>query len=233
MAAQRLTNLIRFYSLLDALQSNIGGVRRLEACSGRMKWPARGVYFFFESGEVRSDTGVGPRIVRVGTHALKQGSKTKLWSRLSQHRGQLSSGGGNHRGSIFRLIIGTSLIRSTGRPCHTWGKGNSATSQITAGELALECEVSKTIGAMPFLWLSIADEAGPSSLSGYVERNAIALISNSKKVPLDPPSDAWLGFHCDRERVRTSGLWNSNHVDEPYDQTHLPERGVWLPGDHG
>jgi hypothetical protein len=55
------------------------------------------VYFFREAGETRCDSGNGPRIVRVGTHALKAGSSTKLWTRLSQHRGK-SAGGGNHRG---------------------------------------------------------------------------------------------------------------------------------------
>jgi hypothetical protein len=52
------------------------------------------VYFFMEEGETRSDSGIGARIVRVGTHALKEGSGTKLWTRLSQHRGQEKSGGG-------------------------------------------------------------------------------------------------------------------------------------------
>jgi hypothetical protein len=41
------------------------------------------------------------------------------------------------------------------------------------------------------------------------------------KEPLDPPSSGWLGYHCDRERVRSSGLWNSNHVDEIYDPAFL------------
>ena len=41
-----------------------------------------------EDGEVRSDSGTGPRIVRVGTHALTEGSGTKLRTRLSQHHGQ-------------------------------------------------------------------------------------------------------------------------------------------------
>lgn len=74
---------------------------------------------------------------------------------------------------------------------------------------------------MPFVWLRIADEPGPASLRGYVERNAIALLSNYKKPPLDPSSDSWLGHHCDRERVRESGLWNSNHVEETYDSRFL------------
>ena len=85
----------------------------------------------------------------------------------------------------------------------------------------MEQEVSKVIGAMPFLWLAIDDEAGPSSLRGYIERNSIALLSNYGKDKLDPPSPYWLGQHCDRERVRGSGLWNSNHVDETYDPAFL------------
>jgi hypothetical protein len=72
----------------------IGGPRKLTDCSGRFAWPRRGVYFFREAGEDRTDTGKGPRVVRVGTHALKTGSGTKLWTRLSQHRGP-NTGGGN------------------------------------------------------------------------------------------------------------------------------------------
>jgi hypothetical protein len=63
-----------------------------------MVWPKRGVYFFFETGESRSDSGSGPRVVRVGTHALREGSRAKLWTRLSQHQGTITTGGGNHRG---------------------------------------------------------------------------------------------------------------------------------------
>ena len=55
----------------------------------------------------------------------------------------------------------------------------------------------------------------------YIEQNAIALLSNFGKLPLDPPSPNWLGHSCDRKRVRESGLWNSNHVAEDYDSTFL------------
>jgi hypothetical protein len=81
---------------------------------------------------------------------------------------------------------------------------------------------------MPFLWLLVEDEAGPESRRGYIERNSIALLSNDNKAPLDPRSPGWLGRHCHRAgvrdaglRVRTSGLWNSNHVDEIYDPAFL------------
>src|SRR5438034_6383323 len=178
MADQRREHLMRFYSLLDRLEENLAGARTLTECSGRMNWPNRGVYYFRESGEARTDTGRGPRIVRVGTHALKAGSATKLWTRLSQHKGQPGTGSGNHRGSIFRLIVGAALTKRTRYEFPTWGKGNTASREVRAGERVLECEVSRVIGNMPFLWLSLQGEAGPQSLRGFVERNSIALLSN-------------------------------------------------------
>ena len=63
-----------------------------------------------EDGECRSDSGDGLRVVRVGTHALTSSSRTTLWKRLSQHKGQKASGGGNHRGSIFRLLVGSTVL---------------------------------------------------------------------------------------------------------------------------
>lgn len=221
MSNGRLSDLQDFYSLLAVLSDGARKPRRLMKCSGRMDWPKRGVYFFIEDGEGRSDSGSGPRIVRVGTHALTDGSGSKLWGRLRQHRGQGKSGGGNHRGSIFRLIVGTALIARHGHDFPTWGQGNNAPADVRAGEIGLEREVSKVIGAMPFLWLAIDDEPSPRSLRGYIERNSIALLSNFDKEPLDPPSAGWLGHFCNRERVRKSGLWNQNHVDETYDPAFL------------
>src|ERR1043166_4991633 len=153
--SERNRNLQQFYSILARLEEKLGAPRTLANCSGRLPWPRRGIYFFREIGEHRSDSGIGPRIVRVGTHALADGSGTKLWTRLSQHRGQYESGGGNHRGSIFRLIVGTALINQHGYKCRTWGEGNSGTREIRAGEIVLECAVSEVIRAMPFLWLAI------------------------------------------------------------------------------
>jgi hypothetical protein len=221
MDTQRREHLIRFYSVLDDLEKHIGGARRLAECSGRMDWPNRGVYFFREPGECRTDTGAGPRIVRIGTHALQAGSGTTLWTRLSQHRGQSGTGGGNHRGSIFRLIVGAALISREGFKFPTWGKGNTADRDGRSGEFSLEYQVSQVIGEMPFLWLSIEDDAGPESQRGYIERNLIALLSNYNKPSLDPPSQHWLGHHSDRDRVRKSGLWNQNHVGESYDPAFL------------
>ena len=222
LSSSRLDDLKRFYSSLALLEKRLGGASRLSGCTGRMKWPARGIYFFRETDEVRADSGNGPRIVRVGTHALKTGSKTKLWTRLRQHKGVARSGGGNHHGSIFRLIVGAALIEKDGLNYPTWGKGDTAPPEIRKLEQPLERMVSTVIGDMPFLWLAVEDEAGPDSLRGYIERNAIALLSNYGRHPIDQPSStSWLGHHCNREKVRASGLWNSNHVNEDYDPAFL------------
>jgi len=219
--SRRISDLRNFYELLGSLAEIGGGARTLAACSGQLKWPQRGVYFFMEDGEVRSDSGTGPRIVRVGTHALTKGSGTKLWSRLKQHRGQKKTGGGNHRGSIFRLLVGTAIMARNAYDFPTWGQRSNAPADVRAAENALECEVTKVICAMPFLWLAVDDEPGAESRRGYIERNTIALLSNFGKEPLDPPSAGWLGRDCNRELVRKSGLWNQNHVDEAYDPAFL------------
>ena len=221
MSDQRTRHLQQFYELLAQLEHNLGGVRRLSECSGRMAWPHRGVYFFREAGEIRTDTGDGPRVVRVGTHALKASAKTTLWNRLSQHRGNANGSGGNHRGSIFRLITGAALIAKNGYNYPTWGQGNSAPKEVREGERSLEQRVSAVIGDLPFLWLAVEDEPGPNSLRGYIERNSIGLLSNYGKTTIDSPSLGWLGQYSDRERVRLSGLWNSNHVDESYNPNFL------------
>lgn len=219
--AARSEHLAIFYELLKDLEDKLGGARCLKDCSGRSGWPRRGVYFFREPGESRGVSGQVPRIVRVGTHALKAGSRTSLWNRLSQHKGTQLSGRGNHRGSIFRLIVGSAIMRRDHLDYPTWGSGSSAPREIREREEPLESLVSLKVGEMPFLWLAIEDAPGPDSLRGYIERNSIALLSNSGRQAIDPPSNGWLGHHSDRERVRVSGLWNQNHVDEAYDPEFL------------
>ncbi len=143
-----------------------------------------------------------------------------MWKRLSQHKGQ-RDGNGNHRGSIFRLLVGAALLADDPSLCPTWGQGNNAARAIRAAERELESRVSAIVGQMPFLFLPVDDLPGPQSLRGFIERNAIALLSNAGKQALDPPSQGWLGRSCPRQRVRASGLWNQNHVDETYDPAFL------------
>jgi len=220
----RLEDVNHFYRVLGKLEGRIGGKRTLSKCSGMMSWPNRGVYFFFENGEYRNSGNV-MRIGRVGTHALKEGAKTTLWDRLRTHRGPLSgkyADGGNHRGSIFRLHVGTAIIKKSNLKVPTWGVGSSANSEVRRKEYFLEKLVSKHIRGMPFLWVKVDDDPGPDSLRAYIERNSIGLLSNyNRKLKIDSASPDWLGKFCDNEKVQRSGLWNSDHVDETYDKKFL------------
>ena len=183
-----------------------------------MPWPERGVFFFFENGEQRSDSGAGPRVVYVGTHAITRGSQTTLWHRLSQHRGQaiMVAETTEDRSSI----VGASLIERDKHSYPTWGDKSSASRDVRDREHPSECAVSKIIRAMPFLWLSIEDTPGPdrfaATLSGMPSPYSATTSSGTH-----PSSHNWLGRFCDRERVRLSVFWDSNHVDETYDPAFL------------
>jgi hypothetical protein len=207
----------RFYGIIATLRERCQGFRRLKECTTRSGWPARGVYFFFEDDEFRED-GSTFRVVRVGTHAVSANSQTTLWNRLHTHKG-VSSGGGNHRGSIFRKRVGEALLQVRGYSPEigaSWGIGNSAPTSTRIGELPLERDVTTVIGAMPFLWLEVDDTPGAASERAYLERNCIALLSNFGNEPIDRPSERWLGLNSLQETMRKSGLWNTNHVGDEY-----------------
>jgi len=222
----RIADTLRFYALLSRISECTGGYRQLATCDGRMEWPRRGVYFFFEPGEFRSDPGSVLRVVRIGTHALRLGSLVSLWDRLRQHRGSVRPGAGDHRTSIFRLIVGAALARRGDislPPNWETRKPDLDRATVKREDADLERRVSEYIGQMPFPWLGVDDPAGPASLRGLIERNAIALLSHARTPTVDTPSDGWLGVFSDREKVRASGLWNNNHVAEPYDPSFLDE----------
>lgn len=225
----RLHDIERFYSLLDEQEIKVRGKRTLANCDGKMIWSKRGVYFFFEIGENRTESGKGPRVVRIGTHALKIGGKQTLWDRLRTHRGLINGrypGGGNHRGSVFRLHVGTAIIdrdKLTGLSIEKWGVEKNEAKDVRNLEYPIERAVSNHIGKMPFLWVKVDDPAGPDSDRKIIESNAIALLSNFNAItkPIDPPSNNWLGKKAKSEKIRLSGLWNSDHVDKIYDATFL------------
>ena len=171
---ERAAEIVRFYRLLDLLEERCGGRRVLRECDGRMGWSPRGVYFFFEPREHRSDTGAGDRVVRVGTHALTERSRSTLWGRLSQHRGTARSGAGNHRGSIFRLLVGSAIKARAGTSePRSWGVASGAgeaargvdRATLRQSEAALERDVTRLIGAMPFLWLHVDDPPATAATS--------------------------------------------------------------------
>jgi len=209
-------HLDRFYRLLNRLSDCLGGPRLLADCTKRTGWPERGIYFFFESGEVRRSNGA-PRVVRVGTHALKRGAKSTLWQRLRNHRGYVGGpnpGSGNHNLSVFRHHVGAAVLNSRGdrELLARWLSGSRNGSLR-----CVEVEVSDHIRRMPFLWFEVPDEPGPESNRGYVERNSIGLLTHGFPVEAaDPPSSIWLGLHSVNNTVRSCGMWNVDHVGGGY-----------------
>lgn len=212
----RATDLLRFYRLLSDLEVLNGGMRRMAQSDPAGPWPRRGVVWFFERTEPRADTGEGLRVVRVATHALKPDLQSTLWDRLSH------DASGPHRGSVFRTILGTALRDLMGNTePQSWGRGSNPPAESAKQEAALEAAVSLYAAQMPFLFLAVEDPPGPHSLRGFIEKNSIALLSNYARQPVDPPSAAWLGRRCAKEKVAQSGLWNIQHVDEAYDPSFL------------
>lgn len=231
-------HLERFYKLLQRCSNRVGGPRRLKHCHGRQDWPSRGVYFFLAPAETRQSSNQ-LRCVRVGTHAVSSGSSTTLWSRLKQHYGTGPGSrnhphGGNHRGSVFRKRVGEAIIERHGlhEEYPSWGRPSSSLERdrtdIRDEEYLLERRVSAYIRELPFLWVDLDDEPSAESDRAFVERNAIAILSNCRKPTIDPRNECWLGHSSPVEEIRESGLWNINHVAESCDPSSLErlERAV-------
>ncbi len=198
-----------FYSCIERLSRITGGSQYFQAISSSTT-PKRGVYFVFEDGELRADRGA-QRVVRIGTHGLHAGSKSSLYGRLRNHKGT-AAGSGNHRGSVFRLHIGKAIMKRDSIACPTWARKSSAPPEVVAIEQPLEQKVSDYIRRMKVLLLNIADEPGPESLRGFIERNSIGLLAAQ-----EPASKDWLGFDTDNAAIVKSHLWNVNHVDYEVD----------------
>jgi hypothetical protein len=214
----------RFYALLHDLSDRVGGPRKLSDASPQ-RWPAQGVLFFCEDGEDRHEDSQGShgshRVVRVDTHALTEKATTTLWQRLCAHRGCVSGsrpGGGDHRTSNFRMRVGTALLSQGQWPAAVRRGWSDKRADFAARDVEYQLEVAVTehIGGMSFLWLAARDRGDRALIAG----NAIALLSQ-RSGGLDQASATWLGLAAASEKVRTSALWNEDHVDETYDPAFL------------
>jgi hypothetical protein len=97
-------------------------------------------------------------------------------------------------------------------------------------EYPLELAVSQRIRAMPLLWVDVPDEPGVDSDRGVIERGAIGLLSNLGRSPIDSPSADWLGRSSVRDKIKGSGLWNVNHVEEASASDWLSVLDRWMNG---
>lgn len=211
----RRRDLDKFYSLLRQLDSGVSSARQFGMCSGSLSWPSKGIYFFLDPSETRLLLPETPRVIRVGTHAVSEGSKSSLWQRLKTHKGN-ADGSGNHRSSIFRCHIGTAILKRENRAIPTWGDLPSSDPAVQTQEAELEQKVSAYLREMRVLWLDIADAPSKFSDRAYLEQNIIALLSGPGG-PIDVASENWFGYDCANPAVRRSALWNVNYTDFEYD----------------
>jgi hypothetical protein len=206
------------------LRDQIKGPYYLGDVNGRLEWPDRGVYFFFSLvSDLRADQPENWRLSRIGTVGVSAGSPNTLWNRLRQHRGNVRgkyAGGGNHRGSIFRLHVGRALIEKHGwhDEYPHWGEQNpdAETTTVREQEHELEQRVSEYIRDLPFLWVDVPGKPGPECDRAVIEANTIAMVSRYRRSA--GPSDLnWLGYHSPKSEVYQSGLWNVRHVSDSFD----------------
>ncbi|WP_374633667.1 DUF6884 domain-containing protein [Ferrovibrio sp.] len=209
----RIHDLRLFYSWIQDQRSK-GSVFQFRNLATQLT-PKRGVYVFLDPREPNF-LATGPRIVRIGTHAVSLGSKATLRGRLRNHFGT-ANGSGNHRGSIFRLHVGRAMLEATGdRPnLLSWGEGQQASADIQALEKNHELAVSSYLQDLEALLINVDDEPHKDSLRARVEAQLIALCSESMQ-PIDCPTDSWLGLKSPAEAIRRSGLWNIRGVGGQY-----------------
>lgn len=169
-------------------------LRRFDCNTPPQLLPENGVYVFFELGE--SVPLYGCRIVRVGTHR----EDGRLSRRIRNHYGTAT--GGDRRQSVFRRHVGGALLRRI-HPEHpeleAWFSQEGTFPPI-------EAQVSKWLRENTYFRCFRVDDRDERR---RLESGLIALFAQH---PLGNPSDDWLGKHAVDERVRHSGLWNSNHV---------------------
>jgi hypothetical protein len=161
------------------------------------------------------------RVVPVGTHALTSTSRTSSWQRLSQHRAAPTHGGGNHRASIFRLLVGEALTCRDGLSVPTWGCGSTAsraargrgltTSDVLNAERELEVAVSRYLGALGLLCMPVEEADGTARAPSSSETRSpwLAGTDRHRRARTSP---SWLGYtavewRCAARACGTSIMW--------------------------
>ena len=170
--------------------------------------PANGIYIMFEKGETYRGLD---RIVRVGTHT----GDNQLYSRLNQHFVKE-----NKNRSIFRKNIGRAFLHKEQHPyAQKWeydttsreGKEKYSKLLDIDFEKALEKRISNYIHQnLSF----VVFEVKTKEERLFWESRIIATLSKAAKDGFLKPSENWLGNFSPDLKVRQSGLWQSQHLNE-------------------
>ena len=164
-----------------------------------------GVYVLFEQGETGHG---GERIVRRGSHT----GHAQLAGRLREHFVKE-----NKDRSIFRKNIGRALLNRRADPfLSEWEVDLTSREsrerhahQIDRQRLqTIETEVTNYIRShFSFVLIPISDKDERL----YFEKRIISTVSGC---PSCSPSHGWLGLSSPVEKIRDSGLWQVNHLNQ-------------------
>ena len=163
--------------------------------------PKNGIYFFYEDGEVWGHGGRKPRIVRIGTHLGNGG----FGRRINQH---FSTSCSAHTRSVFRKHIGSALLKKRNdKYLKIWHRHKKyKTQRNRKKEEKIEQEVSETIGKKFKFKVIIVNN------SNQRKRLEKSLIGTIAQCDLCKPSKNWLGRLSPEDKIKESGLWQTQHL---------------------
>jgi len=199
VSVMSLNDICDFVENVHILTSEKGTLFRISSNT----LPLNGLYVFFEAGEkVVVKLKEYNRIVRIGINEKPNNFRSRI-------RGHHC---GNIKGSVFRANIGWALLESRDKkPLETYRTKKEYKKQNSGGDLEIEIDdyFSKALTYKAF-------KIDHDKLAMY-EDIMIAAFSiyyqwKTSKNELDIRN--WLGKHCysRQERIKKSGLWNSEGV---------------------
>ena len=161
-----------------------------------------GLYFFYEQGEA-STHAIAGRIVRIGNHPR---SDERLVARLREHYA------GSKNASVFRLLLGGALIRrdDPSSACLAPGPGQGHWERHMEAACARCAPYEQRVSAL----LGDRFRIRCVRIENREERNRLEsrLIATVAACTVCGPSTNWLGRFASSEKVKASGLWNSEFV---------------------
>lgn len=166
--------------------------------------PKNGIYALFENGEKGHDTD---RIVRIGTHT----GQDKLRSRIEEHYIKE-----NHNRSIFRKNIGRAFLNKENDPfLEQWEidlttrDARERFSHLVDREKLQKVENQVTEYMRSHFSFVVFEVPNKDDRLLFESR----LISTVCRCPTCKPSVNWLGLYSPKQKIRESGLWLVNELN--------------------
>lgn len=189
-----------------------------------------GIYFFYEDEEVCKHGDCKLRIIRIGIS-----HDGNFRSRIAEHflfdeneMGFDATRPAPKDRSIFRKNIGRALLSKMGDAyLSIWNvdfttRGNRDEHghlRDIQKEKRLESEITRILReGFSFRFIIVGDQTQREELERL-------LIGTVARCEMCQPSHKWLGMYSPKIEIRTSGLWQSHHLNEPevneFDQTTI------------